>query len=85
MSKKIKEVFKRMGLNKEYDRITNQDVKINEEIIKTLRENTDKDEVMGEFLFKLIDLELEHPSTKWWHYKDIYNKLIKDNSSKWKE
>jgi hypothetical protein len=84
MSKQIRDIFKKMGITKG-ESIDEKAAKINEEIIKSLRLNINKDSVMDDFLFKLIDLELEHTGTEKWHFKESYNQLVKQYSSKWVE
>jgi hypothetical protein len=55
--------------------------KINERILKGIRENCKNDEALSEFLINLIYEEAEHSGQWWW--KDIYRKKIEKYSEKW--
>ena len=59
------------------------DGKINERILKGIRENSKNDDKLYEFLINLIYEEAEHPGQWWW--KDIYRKKIEKYSEKWGE
>ncbi len=55
--------------------------KINERILKGIRENSKNDDTLSEFLINLIYEEAEHPGQWWW--KDDYRKMIEKYSEKW--
>lgn len=57
------------------------DGKINEAILKGIRENCENDEVISEFLVDLIYEEAEHPGGQW-RWKDNYKKKIEQYSEK---
>jgi len=57
------------------------DGKINERILKGIRENSKTDNVISDFLIDLIYEETKHPG--WW--KEIYKKKILQYSDKWSE
>ena len=59
------------------------EIKINDRILKGIRENSRGDDVIEGFLFELIYEEVEHASTWWW--KDFYKKQVDKYSTIWEE
>lgn len=57
------------------------DGRINEAILKGIRENSENDEVISEFLVDLIYEEAEHPGGQW-RWKDNYKKKIEQYAEK---
>lgn len=55
------------------------DGKINERILKGIRENSKTDKIISDFLIDLIYEETKQPG--WW--KEIYKKKILQYSDKW--
>lgn len=55
--------------------------KINEAILKGIRENSENDEAISEFLVDLIYEEAEHPGGQW-RWKENYKKKIEQYSEK---
>ena len=55
--------------------------RINERILREIRESSKNDEVIANFLIDLLYEEAEHPGQWWW--KNIYKKKIKQYSEKW--
>ena len=55
--------------------------RINEQILEALRENSNGDKAIADFLIDLIYEEAEHPGQ--WRYKEVYRKKIKEYSEKW--
>ena len=55
------------------------DDKINDQIIQYIRKESGDDNLMIEFLMKLIFYESENP----YAFKDQYGELINEYSSKW--
>lgn len=53
--------------------------KINERILKGIRENSKKDTIISDFLIDLVCEETNQPG--WW--KEIYRKKIQQYSEKW--
>jgi len=59
------------------------DFKINERILESIRENSEGDKVLENFLIDLIYEEANHPGQWWW--KDTYRKLIDKYLADWRE
>ena len=57
--------------------LSDKDMKINEEILKKIKENCNGDIAMEELLEQLIFEESFH--SKSWHWKDEYEKRIADS------
>ena len=53
--------------------------RINERILDTLREKTQKDELIGKFLEELLFVESENPG---W-FKELYRQKIEKYAEKW--
>ena len=62
-------VLQNMGLNGKAD------IKVSEEILGTIHENSKDDINLFTFINDLIAEELEHPG-QWWQFKNTYKKLI---------
>ena len=56
---------------------------INPEILKKVRENSDGDQVVAEFIIELIYEEVEHRPGWWW--KRTYRKKVKAYSDMWRD
>jgi len=54
---------------------------LNDQILKSIRENCRGDEEVEKFLIELICEEVEHANQWWW--KDTYRKKIKNYSDIW--
>ncbi|MHC1572701.1 MAG: hypothetical protein ACXQTL_08195 [Methanosarcinales archaeon] len=59
------------------------DLKINERILESIRENSESDKVLENFLIELIYEEANHPGQ--WHWKETYRKLIDKHLADWGE
>ncbi|MEM3485044.1 MAG: hypothetical protein QXI12_05435 [Candidatus Methanomethyliaceae archaeon] len=57
--------------------------KINERILKSIRESSKGDEAVERFLIDLIYEEANHPGQWWW--KDTYRKLLDKYSAAWRK
>ena len=57
-------------------------VKINERILKGIRQNSEGDEIIEKFLTELIYEEADHPGQWWW--KDTYRKRVDKYSADWR-
>lgn len=57
--------------------------KINPQVVKKVRENSEGDEVVAEFLIDLIYKEAEHGPGWWW--SRTYRKKVKAYSNKWRD
>lgn len=62
-------VLQTMGLNGQAE------IKVSEEILGTIHENSKGDINLFNFINDLIAEELEHPG-QWWQFKSTYKKLI---------
>jgi hypothetical protein len=58
-------------------------VKINEQILEGIRENSGGNEVIKNFLIDLIYEEADHPGQWWW--KETYRKGVDKYSADWRE
>ena len=58
-------------------------VKINERILKGIRENSEGDEAIRDFLMDLIYEEADHPGQWWW--KETYSRLVDKHLTDWRE
>jgi hypothetical protein len=56
-------------------------VKINERILNSIRENSNNDNIIEQFLIDLVYEEASHRGQ--WRWKDTYNKLIDKYLSDW--
>lgn len=57
------------------------EVRINEEILKWIKEYCKDDEILGDFLKELILEEAENPG--WWKWREKYLEKITVFSEKW--
>ena len=56
-------------------------VKINDQILKEIKENSKDNKAIAEFLIDLLYEEAEHSSQWWW--KETYKKKVKKYSREW--
>lgn len=59
------------------------DFKINERILESIRENSEGDKALENFLIDLIYEEADHSGQWWW--KDTYRKLFDKYLADWRE
>ena len=58
--------------------------KVNDLIIKAIKENSQGDELINEFLINLIFEEAEHAGATW-HWKQRYRNRISSDADKWRK
>jgi hypothetical protein len=57
--------------------------KIHSQIVKKIRQNSEEDEVIGDFLIDLFYEEAEHSPR--WHWRKVYNKRVEQYSQDWSD
>jgi hypothetical protein len=57
------------------------DGKVNPRILKAIRENSEGDTAVVEFLTDLLYEEAQHPGQWWW--RDTYKKKVKEYAARW--
>lgn len=55
---------------------------LNEELIRSINDASEKDEVIRDFLINLVFEEAEHPDRWWWNR--TYREKVEDHVKRWK-